>query len=400
MNKRKLWSTALLLVLMAMSLQGCLGIGENTKSTTSGGKVTLQVKDGQNFSGHLYFTKDRQLYLTESQGKVKQLSEGKDTDVRDPAVSSDGKQIAFIQRYKNYSNLMVMSTQEGWSSRHTLMKGDGPYAKNDANLPISNANWYSQPAWSTDGTHLLFLSDLQKFHEWPNNILPDAPFLDPQVFSIPVQSPPDRETASNQNVVAYAAYGDGGDRDPQFRPGSPNEVLYTHYQYDTTGTKQEIQIYLTDSTLIGKNPGTYTPVQDAGVAITPTSAECLQPEVSPDGKAVAFLQRNPATNTTELRMMTVPDNVTANPNDKAGTKKALDTYSKSVTFSSQQFISQPVWSPDGKQLAYLNFADDQFNLWIANLEHDPGSGLYKMKGDPIQVTDGGIDGDSRPVWTR
>jgi Tol biopolymer transport system component len=65
-----------------------------------------------------------------------------------------------------------------------------------------------------------------------------------------------------------------------------------------------------------------------------------------------------------------------------------------------QFISQPIWSPDGKQIAYLFYSNNEFDIWLANVAADPKTGAYSMKGSPVPLTSGGVDADSRPFWTK
>jgi Tol biopolymer transport system component len=100
-----------------------------------------------------------------------------------------------------------------------------------------------------------------------------------------------------------------------------------------------------------------------------------------------------------LYIMSVADGVTADPNNLVIQQKALAPYKKASHILSQQFISQPIWSPDGKQIAYLSYNNDAFDIWLANITVDPKTGAYIMQGSPIQLTTGGIDGNSRPFWT-
>src|SRR5437879_5642354 len=95
------YSVVALLVLLAFSLQGCLGIGNDksntfdTKQTTKDGtSIGINKTDQAVFSGKFYFTIDRNLYELDSQRNLKQLTQG--LDVRDPAISPDGKQLIFV----------------------------------------------------------------------------------------------------------------------------------------------------------------------------------------------------------------------------------------------------------------------------------------------------------------
>jgi len=389
-----------------MSLQGCLGLGGgNTGSGASGGNFKVvhtdphsqQIigvnQDTINFNGLLYFTQGRNLYVLNSKRQLRQLSSG--LDVRDPSVSPNGKYIAAILRYQNYSDLAYMPTSGGpWK---VLRSGAGKFYQ-DGTVVKNTFYWYAQPEWSSDGSHILFLSDLEK-EDWYSATHEDAPLLDLQAFSIPFNNP----TATPQDV-AYADFGDGGNRDATFRPGHPDQIIFTHYTYDKTGTNQVIQLFFENANAIANNPGVYHPgVEGSGldpaVPLTPTSTQNIQPAFSPDGSAVAYIQRD-ANSQMSLYVMSLPtQNVTSNPNDPTIQQEALVPYSHASLITRQEFVSQPVWSPDGKEIAFLSYTSDEYDIWLAQITYNAKTNAYSLHGQPVQLTSGGIDGDSRPFWT-
>ncbi|HLH61391.1 MAG TPA: hypothetical protein VKV20_06855 [Ktedonobacteraceae bacterium] len=394
-------SSLLLLLLLAFGLQGCFGIGGSNTSNTPSTKTITTNANGQQvgvnqtqnlFKGKIYFTIDHNLWVIDPNNNAQQITHG--GNLYDPAISPDGKWIACIARYKDYSNLIYLSTTG--NSAHLLRSGNGKYYQ-DGPYVKSTYYWYAQPAWSADGTHLLFLSDFEK-EDWYAATGENAPLLDLQVFSIPFNDP-----AKTQDV-AYASFGDGGDRDPSYRPGHPNEIVYTHYAYDAaTQTQQVIQIFLEDATQIADHPGLYHPGSpsnafDPGIAITSPKDEDFEPAFSPDGNAIAFVKRE-AAGTMGIYIMHVPENVTATPNDPKTEQEALIPYKTASHILSGQYVSQPVWSPDGKQLAYISYDNSTFDLWLANISYNAKTGAYSMQGSPVQLTTGGIDADSRPFWT-
>src|SRR6266702_1555197 len=413
MKRHNPWRTFFLFVLLMFSVQSCLGLGGGnsnfkTVTTSSGQQVGINQTDQAVFKGKLYFTIGHNLYVLDGSRTLHQLTRG--ADVRDPAVSPNGKWIAFVVRYKNYADLVYMSTNGG--SWHTLLSGQGVFQPNPGFAPKSTHNWVGQPAWSADSSHLIFLGDLQKLYDWANhglgNDFDQSPFLDMQVFTIPQHNPPPKSVVETSGAVAYASYGDGGDRDPSYRPGHPNEIVYTHYTYDSTRTQQVIQIFMEDATMIASHPEMHYHPGDPGqefspsIAITPptTSVENLQPAFSPDGNELAYARRQDATHM-GIYVMPVPNGVTANPNNPSVEQQALQPYKKSSLIVTGEFVSQPVWSPDGKQIAYLAYNNNSFDIWLATLSVNPTTGAYSMKGSPVQLTDanGGLDGDSRPFWT-
>jgi Tol biopolymer transport system component len=387
------WRSCLLL-LLALSLQGCLGFGGssngNFNRTSTGGGQQLGINNQAVFQGKLYFTINRALWVLDGTRTPHQLTRS-GMAVRDPAVSPDHKWIAFVVRYKNYADLAYMPITGG--KINILRSGQGKYYYNGPFIH-SSYTWQSQPAWSQDSTHLLFLSDFEK-EDW-YAYTPNSPLLDLQVFSIPLNDP------TQVQDVAYAYFGDGGDRDPSYRPGHPDQIVYTHYAYDDTHTQQVIQIFLEDANAISRYPrGHYHPGEpgfDPGVAITPPQDQNLQPAFSPDGNSIAYVRRQ-GSDQMGLYVMPVPEGVTSEPNNPAVAQQALEPYKQSSLILTGEFISQPAWSPDGKQISYLSYNNQTFDIWLVNVSLDTKTGVYHMKGSPMQLTDGGVDGDSRPCWT-
>ncbi len=93
--------------------------------------------------------------------------------MQNPAVSPNGKWIAFVIRHKNSSDLVYMPASGGkWQ---VLRSGAGSYY-NIGQFTHSSNTWNVQPAWSADSSHLLFLSDFEK-ENW-YSYTPNAPMLD------------------------------------------------------------------------------------------------------------------------------------------------------------------------------------------------------------------------------
>lgn len=415
MKHAKHWYAFFVFVALTFSLQGCLGIGgssntpgQNFQKTSSGNGPAIGINntDQAVFQGKIYFTLDRNLYYLDGKRQLHQLTHG--LDVRDPAVSPNGQWIAFVIRHndKNYADLAYMAS--GGGPIKILLSGVGTYIANPGYpAPKSTHTWFAQPAWAPDNSHLLFLSDLQKAFWDARSLGVNAFLLDMQVFEISINDANLTPNPDHIKAVAYAAYGDGGNRDPNFRPGHPDQIVYTHFAYDTTQTKQVIQIYLENPDMIANNPNKgYHPGVfpfDPSVALTPGTPDLtnMEPEFSPDGNFIAYVRRLDA-NHMGIYIMPVAEGVTSNPNSDAIKKQALVPYNKSSLVFSSQYVSQPIWSPDGKQMAYLTYNNNVYDIWLATLQVDPKTGAYSMKGSPVQLTDTGghLDADSRPFWTN
>lgn len=392
------WRTLFWLAIVALSVQSCFGFGSNEQSfatSSNGQSVTVHQEV---FKGKFYLTVNGNLYVLNGTDGITQelVNTG---NVMDPAVSPDGKWVAFIEKYQNYSDLCAIPTTGG--KTRVLRSGNG-YFYNNSGFIHNTYAWYAQPAWSQDGSTLLFLSDLQK-EDWYQQTGQDAPLLDLQVFAVPFAQP-----AVTPTAVAYATFGDGGDQNPAYRPGHSNQIIYTHYTYDTTaGTQQVIQLYMEDPNVISENPGVYYPGSSGGgydpaIAITPTSSTVTDPAFSPDGNAIAYIKTDNNSNQMELDVMPAPPaTITQTPNDPATEQLALHAYATgSSHLLTNTYLSEPVWSPDGKQIAYYNYVNNTFDLWISNVSYDAKTGKYSLQGNPIQVTTGGVDAASHPVWTN
>jgi dipeptidyl aminopeptidase/acylaminoacyl peptidase len=389
-KKQRAW-IFVLICLLAFAVQGCLGIGgPNTKNvgTNSNGKSVSVVQDA--FKGKIYATIGHVLYRITGDGQSQQLVGG--GNIYDPAVSPDGTKIAFIQRYKEYSDLAYVASSGG--QVHVLLSGNGKYFFNSGGFVHSTYHWLSEPAWSPDGSTLIFLSDWMKAVYQRQCTGADADMLDLQVFTMQINNP------NSIQAAAYAEFGGGGDQDPSYRPGHADQILYAHYsRLPSDASNQVVQLFLADPGEIARHLAKYCMGgRDSGVAISDPKDGDIQPAFSPDGNTIAYVRRDNATQMS-LYVMPIPENVTQKPNDPATAQLALQPYQKSQHILQGLAIGHPVWSPSGKQIAYLLESNNELDLWIANLSYNASTGVYSLQGTPIQATTGGIDGDSRVVWT-
>lgn len=402
MKRYKKYGALVLLMLLSFSLQSCLGIGDNKSDTfehKDNSSIGINKTSQAVFSGKFYFTIDRNLYMLDSQRNLKQLTKG--MDVRDPSLSPDGKTLIFVIRRGDYSDLATMPANGG--KVKVIRSGKGVFHEVPGTTIVkSTANWISQPSFSADGEKVMFLSDSEK-EDWYKETGIDAPLLDPMVQTVPLSDP-----SVDPQDVAYADFGAGGDRDPSYRPNTPNEIAYTHYTYNIKNPSELFtQIYLADSTLIAQYPGKYRPGSqkqqpDTGVALTPEDKDTrnYQPAFSPDGKYIAYTRSTVTSNDMSIYVQKVPNGITATPGDEAD-EKGLASYKGAQLLMKGQYVCQPVWSPDGKSLAYITYNNNSFDLWLAHVSVD-SKGKYKLNGVPVQLTDTSnkINADSRPVWAK
>ena len=411
---QKQWKLWLWLALLSITLQSCLGSADTTyKSVTKGKNGDVKINATSLFKGKIYFTLDRNLYVIDGKDTThpKQLTSG--IDVRDPSVSPNGKWIAFAIYYNNYSDLAYIAANGGKPT--IIADGNGSFTTT-ANGATSTYHWFEQPTWSSDNKTLLFLGDNQKAFWSPNLVGGYNSFiLDLQLFKMSMDDRLNTQDKIEGAVpVAYTAIGAGGLRDPGYRPGHQDEVIYTSYAYtaDSNFTAVNAQLNLINDTMIENalqtgNPSEYHPEVDGAavnpsVAITPNTSNLsnLEANFSPDGNTIIYTRRESATSMS-LYTMPVVDGVTDDPTNSVA--KGLSNYSRSSRLLTGQYLSQPTWSPDGTQIAYYSYTNSAFDLWLATMVKDPRTGAYSIKKDSsTQLTqaNGSLDASSRPVWTN
>jgi Tol biopolymer transport system component len=249
------------------------------------------------------------------------------------------------------------------------------------------------------------VSDLDKLSIGPCDV--DDFLLDPLLLSTPISNPPPQP-----QTIAYSTFGDGGLRDPSYRPGHSDQVIYTSYNYGPNES-QNIQLEMVDPNAIANHPGLYQPgsttcESDPGVPITQSSQMNLEPSFSPDGNTILYVRREDATHM-GLYTMPVPEGITGDPNNpsfnptsQANLKQGLSMYNLSNKLLEGQYVSQPIWSPDGTHILYYSFANNSFDIWIAVITKNPKTGVYGIKpNSQAQLTNvqGQLDADSRAFWT-
>ncbi len=388
-RRASLWPGLVCCLLLA--LQGCNSLasdGSHFRAVpgTGGGASALAINTDSHFQGHIAFVRNHQLYvLSGKDDSVSALPAG--NNVQDPAYSPDGSRLAYIRSNTAWSDLMVMAAKGGQPVALTHNQGTGQQITCANGVSEDDRTWAANPVWTPDGSTLYYLSDAQKLDK------ASCGFLDLAVWKIGAQG-------SKAQLVLWSARGiddtglpgAGGDADLSLRPGSSAALTYTHYAYDPKQSGSRlVQIFLAT---LDQTQGA-APEQQHEMALAPAMnadgipQQTLEASWSPDGLFLAYVVR--VNGVTSLAVMPVS-------RPARGAPQFLD-YASSVTFAPNPLASYsyPVWSPDGRSLLYVAFKGSEYDLYLVQLAIT-GSTI-SLQGNPIQLTQGGIDGDSRPAWT-
>jgi Tol biopolymer transport system component len=364
---------------LALVLQGCSSLaGDNGQfrpaltSTISGG-TPLEVNSQSRFQGKVAFVRNHRLYVLDgASGAITPLPAG--DGVSDPAYSPDGTRLAFISRGASWSDLLVMPAGGGAPTVLTHSQGSGGQITCASGVTVSDQVWVASPVWSADDSSLYYLSDRQKLDT-------ACGFSDMGIWKMSAGGgDAQRLLPPAVGDESSGLPGAGGDTDLSLRPGPDAALTYTHYAYDAQdGTTLLIQLFL--GALDGAQETALSPT-----TLSDVPEQVQQPAWSPDGHELAYIRQDGGS--TDLMVMRVSDPANGAPDFK--------DYATSVKLLDGQ-ISYPVWSPDGKDLLYLAYKDDAYNLYLAHLVFTDTS--ISVQGSPLQLTQGGVDGDSRPAWT-
>ncbi len=317
--------------------------------------------------------KDDGIYLLENGGKVRKVLSKADGDfaLAYPCWSPDGKQIAFSRAGDRgiYSDLWIMDADTANPRRITDFQSKIAHKNNvDAEgRYVKDSSIVAGLSWSQGGNFITFTSDR----------LNGTGAMRPWTFENPDQPP----TATNLHVITATTtvsppntgvnfHVDNTDSAPD---GKSMAFSALWAQPDNYSNKQS-QLYILDF-------GTRKYAQLTDIPAFKWGA--YDPAFSPDGQYIAFTGR-PDYRVNDLFIMT-RDGKNATQITNTGAARA------------------PVWSPDGKKLAFLAaFEGAQFNLYAMDVSSPPpGTPLTALNfGKPEKLTDEkGIDARSGLSWT-
>jgi len=301
----------------------------------------------QLFGGNLYASKGRRLYLFTGTRVVALL---KGAQVKDPALTPDGSRLAF-SRLSGESAVIMLADASGQQAQ-AVTPASGPEGQ----------LWAFGASFSTDGRHLVYLTDRGKLKSSPQNLQPN----DLGVWTY------DASTGASRQLVWPVPYS-GGDSDPSYRPGTTTQLFYTTYLY---GGQPLVPVArLTTMSLTTGVP----------IFLSPDGARNFEPAISPDGHFMAFVH---ATAT--------EDDLYVMPLQASYLRESQPFPSDSAVLLQRGIVSQPVWSADGSTIAFMMLVKGSFDLFLLPVST---AGSIHAAGQPQVVTQGSyLDADSRLAW--
>jgi dipeptidyl aminopeptidase/acylaminoacyl peptidase len=294
--------------------------------------------------------------------------------VSDPQISPDGAWVA-------YTVSAVDTAEDKANSDIWMVSWDG---RREVRLTSSKANEHA-PRWSPDGRYLGFLSERDDAREVEQLWLLDR-----------TGGEAERITDLPGGVSDYAWAPDGkrvalivSDPDPDSTASSPDSsdqttpqpIVITRYQFkeDVTGYLDRRRSHLYLFELAGRK----------ATLLTPGEFNELWPSWSPDGRAIAFVskRRPDFDRTNNWDLYVVEASARAAP-------RQLTTF-EGPDMDPQWRGRAPVWSPDGKHVAYVQGGPLKL-IYYAGQK----LAVVPAAGGPARVITPTLDRNAlSPVWT-
>jgi LCP family protein required for cell wall assembly len=284
------------------------------------------------------------LYQWNPDGSVNQLTNT--GDVTMPSPSPDGRTVAVVRfpRYRDVSDIWLLDRRTG--KMRALTHGRDP-------KDVRNNLWDAWPTWSSDGSHLLYSSDLQKRAQPPT----DARSSALAVWSLPVKG-------GTPTQLTVPQVGSMGDEDPVLRPHS-QQFAYVKWSFYNSNFQIYSQLMIDD------------PVVRRTYTLTPVGGRVLQPAWDAAGNRLSFIR-------------------VTNGVDELAVAHVVHTASgpqlRHAIVLARGEVAQPSFTPDGRWISYLRPVGDAFALYVVRATGGPS---YRVSSLSNQ-----IDARWRPVWVR
>jgi Tol biopolymer transport system component len=264
--------------------------------------------------------------------------------VQNPAWSPDATELAFDRAGKNSADIWLMSYPDG--APRAITTNGAPHV--DANF------WEMQPAWSPDGTALVYASDRGRARSGT---------LDLAAWQMTIAGTARRQLSAANPYTGGIDY-------PSWRP-SGSQILYTSWTYLPNDTDAYGHLELLDVRA------------NRTWALTQPGQTAMQASWAPGGARIAFIRRSNGQD--QVWLAAVPF-VLGKDADVLREAQLLE----------DGVNAHPAWSPRGDAIAYIGFKDGSFDLFVQPLTVGMGP-----DGPPRQLTHGArLDADSAISWSH
>lgn len=287
--------------------------------------------------GHLFYVKGRTIYDLHGYDAPRVVTPGSD-----PAVSPDGRKLAYLLFTKNYTNLYIYDRSK---ARSTLLLDNSPTNPIDPRT----ASTAAAPNWSLDSSTIFF------GYSNPGGENPDqAGYYDQtslSVTSCPAGGPCGQSSARQLSRPTFQG---GGDDEPTSRPIDPHTLVYTSYGYQS----------INGQSLSYGRLEALDPQSDTVLGYLSSAADSvLNPAWDPHGRYLAFVKRSSDFQHSSIYVMTF------HPSALNGQDYDHQDYDHAhLLVPGTPFAGHPTFSPDGRYLAYVATASDgRFHLYIARV---------------------------------
>ena len=332
--RRRLYAVGLVGAMLAFGLAVYLAAGHLRAARNEVHRPT-EVSAPQ-VPGTIYVVQKGAIYRLQK-GSFKQLTE--ESGWMQPSAAPNNQLVA-VRRQGNYSDMYLLSDSGTAVAQLT---------HDESRTSVESNHWVFYPRFTPDGKAVFYSFD-------PKSIYGSYK-VDLTIFASPLGARARAVVWTTPN--AYT----GGDVSPV--PLRGGALIYTKYSIDEA-SQVHAQVW------IQRRAGS------AGLALTPANMGCGQPAVSPDETLIAMVCDRGSNQHSDLVVA---------PLDLSTLAIGAPT-----TLVGEQLVASPVFSPDGKTVAYLapSSAGGHFQLWTV-----AASGTTPARG----LTDNlDLDSESAPVW--
>ncbi|HEY1017289.1 MAG TPA: hypothetical protein VGE07_31535 [Herpetosiphonaceae bacterium] len=310
--------------------------------------------------GKLLFVNSGDIWVASGKNASRLTSSGKK---RQPAWSSDGKQIAYIQREESFADIWVMDADGG--GKQPITDNEPPNIGARSPEHVQSITWAFYPAWSPDGTWITYVSQKQPPVGSAMDSLEEYPL---SLYLYRTRRIAEGVTGGPANELFF--YGDGFS-DLSHPTWAPDSSLIVYAAANRQSRALELGYYNLETEQYGALEG-----PDAA-----TFAGALAPAWSPDGDWLAYVRRENGQSDIWVVAAPGPDGETR------GQPRKLTTTGNAAN---------PVWSPDGKHMAFFIAKEGTIFLVIADVTAGGAPALENIR----DIHKGAIDVDSGMSWTK